>query len=103
MAGAVFYAAIDRPWQSKGSASPEARLTNPLYILKPDLRSDPLDGEANFMREQVVVTQPAWTDLRPRCEDCHIVTDLRSTILAREGRQISVYQCSNCSRLVWRD
>ena len=22
------------------------------------------------MREQVVVTQPAWTDLRPRCEDC---------------------------------
>lgn len=56
------------------------------------------------MREELVVTQLAWTDLRPRCEDCHIVTEVRSTILdPHEGRQISVYQCSNCSRLVWRD
>ncbi|MCW1988717.1 formate dehydrogenase maturation protein FdhE [Bradyrhizobium diazoefficiens] len=56
------------------------------------------------MREDLVVTQPAWTDLRPRCEDCHTITEVRTTILdPREGRQISVYQCSNCSRLVWRD
>jgi hypothetical protein len=59
---------------------------------------------ANHMREQIVVTKAASTDMRPRCEDCHVVTALRSTILdPREGREISVYQCGNCSRLVWRD
>lgn len=73
-------------------------------ILMPDSRSAPVHGEANHMREELVVTQPAWTDLRPRCEDCHIITEVRTTILdPREGRQISVYQCSNCCRLVWRD
>ncbi|SFJ59407.1 hypothetical protein SAMN05216525_12938 [Bradyrhizobium sp. Gha] len=56
------------------------------------------------MREQVRVTEPTLVDVRPRCGDCHVVTSLRSIILdSREGREICVYQCSNCSRLVWRD
>lgn len=56
------------------------------------------------MREQVVDISPNAIDLRPRCEDCHIVADLKSTILdPRDGRKVAVYQCSNCSRLVWKD
>ncbi|MGY4623307.1 hypothetical protein [Bradyrhizobium sp. USDA 4486] len=56
------------------------------------------------MREQTAGIEPAVIDLRPRCEDCHVVTSLRSTILdPHNGRQVAVYQCSNCSRLVWMD
>lgn len=73
-------------------------------ILMPDSRSDSIDQGTNHMRKQVEVTAPASVDLRPRCEDCHVVASLRSTILdPREGREICVYQCGNCSRLVWRD
>lgn len=47
------------------------------------------------MREQQLVFQTTFVDLRPKCDDCQIATDLRSMILdPRDGRQIAVYQCS---------
>jgi len=39
---------------------------------------------------------------RPRASK-KIATSLRSTIRnPRDGRTVAFYQCSNCSRLVWR-
>ncbi len=56
------------------------------------------------MREQQTIVEATFVDWPPNCEDCHIVTALRSVIRdSREGRQISVYQCSNCGRLAWKD
>ena len=56
------------------------------------------------MREQIVVREAAPLDLRPRCEDCHVATFLRATMLdPRDGHRVAVYQCGNCSRLAWRD
>lgn len=56
------------------------------------------------MREQQATFEATFFDRPPNCEDCHIVTALRSVIHdSRDGRRVSVYECSNRGRLAWKD
>jgi uncharacterized protein with PIN domain len=40
----------------------------------------------------------------PRCDDCQLPAAFRAVVadLAR-GRQVRVYQCENCAKVIWND
>jgi hypothetical protein len=40
----------------------------------------------------------------PRCDDCQLPASFRAEVvdLAR-GRQVRVYQCQNCAKVLWND
>lgn len=47
---------------------------------------------------------PVAVDPSPPCDDCRLPASFRAEVadLAR-GRQVRVYQCQNCAKVIWND